>query len=349
MIDYLIVGHGLAGAVLSHELLEAGKKIMVLNDPSLNSASAVAGGLYNPITGRKMVKTWNADKIFPLIEPFYTSLEEKLEATILYNIGIYRPFLSIEEQNEWQGKASNAQYAPYVKHIYTSSRKEYSINDQFGGLLLKNAGYVDTRSLLAANKKYLQNKGSYRELMFIDRELEQAGDKMRYADLEFKTLIFCNGYNHVDNSCFGWLPFKPVKGEILTAELDIEADTILNRGIFILPMENGKSRIGSTYNWREVNNKPSAAGRKEIEEKLRNLYRGGYRVHGADAGIRPATKDRRPFIGLHPKNHRIGIFNGFGSKGVSLIPYYARNFVDSLERDGELDVEVDICRYFSLY
>lgn len=347
MLDYLIIGHGLAGAVLSHELLSAGKKVMVLNDPSLNSASRVAGGLYNPITGRKMVKTWNADKIFPVIEPFYSSLEEKLGTRFLYNIGIYRPFLSIEEQNEWQGKVSD--YAPYVGHIYTSSREEYSINDKFGGLHLKNAGYVDTKSLLSANKKYLLDKGSYRELMFKDRQLEQANGRMKYADLEFNRLIFCNGYNYVDNPWFSWLPFRPVKGEILTAELEIEAETILNRGIFILPVSDGKSRIGSTYNWKEINNEPSDEGRKEIEEKLKNLYNGEYRIESVDAGIRPATKDRRPFIGLHPENRQVGIFNGFGSKGVSLIPYYARNFVDSLECDGELDEEVNICRYFSLY
>ena len=77
MYDYLIIGHGLAGAILSRELLDKGKKVLVFNEPTLNSASLVAGGLYNPITGRKMVKTWNADNTFPLIEPYYRSFEQK--------------------------------------------------------------------------------------------------------------------------------------------------------------------------------------------------------------------------------------------------------------------------------
>ncbi|MEQ6120788.1 FAD-dependent oxidoreductase [Reichenbachiella sp. MALMAid0571] len=348
MIDYLIVGHGLAGAVLSQELLKAGKTVMVLDDPSISSASEVAAGLYNPVTGRKMVKTWNADKLFPEIEPFYSSLEKQINANFFHPIGIYRPFLSVEEQNEWQGKVATKEYIPYVERIFTSSRKEYLLHDEHGGLLLKNAGYVDTKVLINANKKFLMNKGNYLESMFKNHLLEEEVGYCRYEGLEFKKLIFCNGFNQQGNTWFDWLPFRPVKGEILRVEVENKIDTILNRGIFILPLNEKYCRIGSTYNWRKIDNLPSEEGKNEIEDKLKKLYKGNYKIADADAGIRPATKDRRPFMGLHPENEHIGIFNGFGSKGVSLIPFYAKNFVEYLEKGGELDAEVDVYRYFSL-
>lgn len=348
MIDYLIVGHGLAGAVLSQELLKANKTVMVLNSNTIDSASMVAAGIYNPITGRKMVKTWNADNIFPIIEPFYSDLEQRLNSKFLHKIGVYRPFLTVEEQNEWQGKAATKEYAPYIEEIFTSSRKIYNLHDQHGGLLLKNAGYVDTKLLINSNKKFLTDRGNYQETMFKEHLLEKEYDFFRYEGVKFKKLIFCNGFNQIDNTWFDWLPFRPVKGEILKVAVSKKIDTILNRGLFILPIDERHCRIGATYNWKNLNNKPSQEGENEIKVKLKKLYKESYQIVGANAGVRPATKDRRPFIGLHPKNSQIGIFNGFGSKGVSLIPFYAKRFVDYLENGIELDAEVDVYRYFSL-
>ena len=67
------------------------------------------------------------------------------------------------------------------------------------------------------------------------------------------------------------------------------------------------------------------------------------------AGIRPTTQDRRPFIGIHPKFATLCTFNGFGSKGVSLIPFCADHFIKHLEQDETLDSELSINRYYSLY
>ena len=69
-IDFLLIGQGLAGSALGYRLKKAGKKIKLIDLPSENKSSRVAAGLYNPVTGRKMVKTWNADLLSPEIQPF---------------------------------------------------------------------------------------------------------------------------------------------------------------------------------------------------------------------------------------------------------------------------------------
>src|SRR5690554_1654655 len=106
-VDFLLVGQGIAGTALSYRLLESGKKVHIVDAAEENDCSRVAAGLYNPVTGRKMVKTWFADHIFPEIEPFYHGLEETLKTKFIYNRPIYRPFSSIEEQNEWMGKSGD--------------------------------------------------------------------------------------------------------------------------------------------------------------------------------------------------------------------------------------------------
>jgi glycine/D-amino acid oxidase-like deaminating enzyme len=57
--------------------------------------------------------------------------------------------------------------------------------------------------------------------------------------------------------------------------------------------------------------------------------------------------DRKPVIGLLPENPQIGIFNGLGSKGVLLGPYFAHQFAGYLIGNSEnIHPEVDIKRYF---
>ena len=75
--DILIVGQGLAGSLLALELEKRKKNVMIIdNNPSVSS-SKVAAGLYNPITGSKMIKTWLADELFPNLSKYYQDLEKK--------------------------------------------------------------------------------------------------------------------------------------------------------------------------------------------------------------------------------------------------------------------------------
>jgi glycine/D-amino acid oxidase-like deaminating enzyme len=69
--DYIIVGQGLAGSCLALELIEEGKRVIVFSEPKGKTASRVAAGLINPITGRKMKLTWKAKELFSFLENFY--------------------------------------------------------------------------------------------------------------------------------------------------------------------------------------------------------------------------------------------------------------------------------------
>jgi glycine/D-amino acid oxidase-like deaminating enzyme len=65
-------------------------------------------------------------------------------------------------------------------------------------------------------------------------------------------------------------------------------------------------------------------------------------------GIRPATQDRRPFVGFHSEKEA-GIFNGFGSKGVSLMPYFAKQWTDEILGKSTVHPEVSIRRFYHLF
>lgn len=345
IVDFIIVGQGLSGSLLTHVLLENGKTVHVFDVNSPCSSSRVAAGLYNPITGRKMVKTWNADKLFPLIEPFYHNIELKLGENFLHPIKIYRPFASMAEQNEWESKSTDQSFAPFIDEISLHSVFE-NVNDPFGGLTLKSSGYIDVPGLLEATTVYLKALNCLSIESFEPDEMEINQNRVEYRGISASKVVFCTGIN--TGELFDFLPLRPVKGEILDIESAINVETIINRGVFVVPKVGGGYRIGSTYNWKDLSTDLTDEGEKFLMDKFEKLIKVNCKITGGKAGIRPTTPDRKPFIGLHPEVKEVGIFNGFGTKGVSLVPYYANQFYRALEFGEELDSEVNINRYFSL-
>ena len=83
-IDFIIVGQGLAGSALALQLLKRNKKILVIDRIKANSPSRIAVGLFNPITGRHMIKTWMADRLFPYLHQFYQEAEALTQNRFFY-------------------------------------------------------------------------------------------------------------------------------------------------------------------------------------------------------------------------------------------------------------------------
>ena len=343
--DYIIVGQGIAGSCIALELIEQGKKVVVFNDPKGNSSSRVAGGLINPITGRKMVLTWKANQLFSFLDNFYKKAEETLGAHFYFQLPIYRPFVSIEEQNEWQGKSAETNYKSFIKEVVVKPEPNNIVNDPYGGLLLKGSGYLDTNIFLDSLTSWL-NKGdrAINEKFDID-SLNFIQNGVVYKDIKATKVIFCNGVAGADNKYFTEIKFRPVKGEVLKIKIDQSLQKVYNRGVFLMPRD-GYNTVGSNYNHKDLTWQPTEKGKEEIEIKLKTLLVKPYEVVGHKAGVRPSVNDRRPVIGQSRDKEQLVIFNGLGTKGVSLAPYFANQLVNWLCNGDEIDKEVDVIRFY---
>lgn len=306
------------------------------------AASRVAAGLFNPITGKKMSKTWLADQIFPYLYQFYRQAEQRTKRFFFYPMPLYRPFVSIEEQNEWMGKSSDSAMTDYIEQIHTTPTVESQVHNKYGGLMLKQCGYLNTVVFLEAVKTLVQQSAPWLEEDFEDKELKIEKEGVEYRQYRARKIIFCQGEAFRSGTLFSWLPIQPLKGETLTIQTEEKVSTIYNRGVYVVP-EIWK--VGATYQFQDKTRTITETGRKELVQKLEELVNFPYTIVAQSWGMRPTTPDRRPILGSHPEHDSVVIFNGLGTKGVSLAPYFSNVLAEWLENNTPLNKEVDIHRY----
>jgi glycine oxidase len=345
-VDYLIVGQGLAGSAVAMQLLKRGKHVLVIDEPEKNRSSKPAAGLFNPITGQKTSKTWLADSIFPYLHTYYREVEATTGKKFFFPKLVYRPFLSIEEQNEWMGKSADALYTPYIEKIATGPLFGDQVKDPFGGLVLKQCGYINTTVYMDAVRDHLSAKASFWNAHFEENELQVGSQGVVYRGVRASAVIFCQGISAVSGNRFPGLPLRPLKGEIIVIKSDWKKDVIPNRGVYMVPGNTpGEYRVGATYQFNDTSEGSSEEGMRELEQKLKSLIPVQFKIVGQDWGIRPTTPDRRPLLGKYPESDRLIIFNGLGTKGVTLAPYFSEVLIHWLENSDSLSKDVALTRF----
>lgn len=340
--DYIVVGQGLAGSCVALQLLSQGKRIMVVDRQHDHSATNVAAGLFNPITGRNMTKTWLADILFPYLHDFYRGAESLTNEKFFNSLELYRPFVSVEEQNEWMGKSAEVALAAYVEHVHISPIETSLVRNEFGGLMLKQCGYLNTGIFMQAVRRYIKDNAALFDEDFKYDDLNVDEESIFYKGQTARRIIFCQGVNSLENTLFSWLPIRPLKGETLTIKPAKAFSKIYNRGVYVVP---DIWKVGATYEFKDKTPSITDKGRQELIGKLDELVAFPYGILHQSWGMRPTTPDRRPVLGPHPQHKSVIIFNGLGTKGVSLAPYFSKVLVDWLEKGVPINKEVDIERY----
>jgi uncharacterized protein (DUF952 family)/glycine/D-amino acid oxidase-like deaminating enzyme len=349
MYDYLIIGQGIAGTVLSYTLLQKGKKIKVMDNNAAQTASKASSGVCNPITGRRLVKTWKADEIFPLLNQFYQALAQEIQSDFFHSKQVYRPFASIKDQNEWFARSSSQGWDDFVNTEQINHAIYHPLIDNpFGGWETKQATFIDCPQMLKDYRAYLQKIGIYDEIDFEYADLRIHENSVTYQGNTFQKVIFCEGYQVKNNPFFDYLPYRYDKGEWIKVRihgLEKMPENMLKQHLFMIPLGNQNFLVSGTYQWNETNPDITPQAREELESQLKKLIKLPFEVIDQQAGIRTATLRRRPFVGSHPRWQSLIIFNGFGTKGLSLTPYFAGQLFEYLELGKALDKEVEPSQY----
>ena len=332
--DITIVGQGICGSLLSWSLLQRGVSVEVY-DPSIeHSATNAASGIINPITGKRFVKSWMIDELIPVAERTYKTLGQKLSENLYDPLPIYKLPQSVKEQNDWSARTGDQDYTRYLGNTELQTLDPAKVKNPFGAFIINGGGRVDTPLFLQSYRRFLQQND-----LLIEESYSQE------AALSAKTkVIFCDGFRSAGTGLFAALPWQIVKGEYLLVRIkDFYPDRIISGDATISPTQEPDTYYaGATYQWHYETEAPTLQYKNEIIESLDKTLETAYEVLHHGAGIRPSAKYRRPFIGFHPVHEHIGIFNGMGTKGMSLAPYFAEQFAEHIVNGKPLSDEVDV-------
>jgi len=343
-VDYIIVGCGLAGIAFCEQLRAHDKTFVVFDDHSQQS-SKVAAGLYNPVILKRFTKVWNAQTQLDLALPKYKQLEDLLQVKLDYKLPVYRKFKSVEEQNEW----FIASDKPGLDGFLSTNLKKNTnsaVNAEFGFGEVLRSGRIDTSSLLTAYKTFLVREYKLVNDTFDYDNVQVDANAVTYGAVTAKHIVFSEGFGLLNNPFFNDLPLHGNKGEMLTIKApDLKLDVILKSSVFVVPLEQDLYWVGATYERDDKTNRTTPSAKDDLVAKLQTVINCDFEVVKQVAGIRPTTKDRRPLVGSHPTYKNVFVLNGLGTRGVMISPYIAQQLYNHIEKENNLDHEIDISRF----
>lgn len=342
--DTLIVGQGLCGTWLSFWLQKAGADFIVLDAVSNNSASQAASGIINPVTGRRMAKTWLADTVLPFAETSYKAIGTLLNEELITTTAILDFFSAPDRRLSFEKRAQ--QFEDYLNWPEQEHDWLSFFDYPFGYGIIAPVYMVALQTMLAKWRTYLRLHEKLVQEKYEADLLTINQHNICYKDIRANRIIFCEGTAVMQHHFFSMLPFAINKGEALIVDIPgLSNDHIYKKTNVISPWQDGMFWVGSTYEREYVDDKPSAAFRYHATAWLQHFLKIPFTVHNHIAALRPTTVERRPFAGMHPQQRLVGICNGMGTKGVSLAPFIGKQMADHILHDSPILPEVDVKQY----
>lgn len=324
--DLLIVGQGLAGTLLAWACERAGLRFAVADAGHAGAASAVAAGIVNPVTGRRLVPTWRAAALLPLARTVYREIGDALGMPLWREARVRRFFADDRERAAFAAKFPAGELAPHVAAPADAD-----------GFWIEGAARVDLAALLAGTRARLLAQGRLRE---TPADLAAAAE-------QHAVVVDCTGRAGAGGGPFGFVPWEFEKGDVLElAVAGLDPAVILNRRHWLAPTSPGRALVGATHEPGTTDATPGAAARAPLEASARDLLGAvPFAVVGHRAGVRVTLRDKRPVAGRHPAQPRLGTLNALGAKGVLWAPWLAQQWVAHLATGAAFDPEIDVRRF----
>jgi glycine/D-amino acid oxidase-like deaminating enzyme len=356
MYKALIVGDGIAGLTLAWTLEQRGAEVVLMADPTAVRATTAAAGVINPVTGKRYVKSRRYEVFYAAAQTFYQALERRFEAEIWRERPIVRMLGSAAEANTWSQRAGTPEYSPFIQDLPDAGPWAPFVRPgHYFGQVAQSA-QVDFAKLTAVLLPYFERRNALRaERLAHARAAELAA--------RYDAVVCCEGAGVLSDPFFPGIPWMPAKGEGLLVEFQDEGlNTLLRehpgdptmpmlkKNVLIAAPQHHWNRlcwVGATYSWDYPDALPSLEGAAELTQALKSMIEAPFVVRGHFSGIRQVTKDRNAVLGASPVFPKFYLFNGLGSKGGLLAPYWAAQLAAHLLEGAPLEPDADIRRFLS--
>lgn len=343
--NYLIIGQGISGTFLSWCLQKGGASVIVMDENKSNTATRVAAGLINPVTGRRLVKSWMIDELMPFAWNAYKQIGNELQIDCISEVSLKQFFNAPDMQDAFNKRLKE-------EPEFLSAPDDYNwrqfFNYPFGWGNIQPCYIADVKKLTTAYRQQLIHQNKLIEETFEPAQLVIDEEYISYKNIHAQKIIFCDGAAGMNNPWFNRLPYSLNKGEALILHIpQLPANHIYKFRQTLIPIDPSQQLFwfGSSYEWTYEDELPSQKFRKGAEAELNHFLKLPYTVVDHVAAVRPANVERRPFVGMHPQFPQLATLNGMGTKGCSLAPYFAQQLAQHLVHGTPLQPDVNVNRF----
>mgnify|MGYP001591909373 FL=1 len=297
-------------------------------------ASKVAAGLVNPLIGPKLNPPTDLDECLTEINNFTNYFQQICGVQFYEPIPLFRVFKTQKQSDLWKKRSlTYPDLCVQQKILDQKEAAHHHINAPYG-VGVTNCTRLHISSFLAYSEHLLKEADHW------------ITGLNAYDEKNYDKIIFCEGFRVMYNPWFSNIPIAPVRGEILGVDSSLE--TSVSNGTWAIPIADNHFLAGSTWDHKAIEAGPSAEGKAQILKALDFISVDTKRVSKQFSGVRTGTLDRNPILGCHQENKKFYIFNGFGSRGSTTIPLYAKQMVEYVLNCTPLPTRVDMTRFNKL-
>ena len=333
--EIVIFGQGIAGTLLSFLLREADIPHVVFDKGHAHSASAVAAGIVNPITGRWFSLVSGYQHYVSAFD-LYRRLEIQLNGSFLNPLPIYRDLTQPESRAQWEQRLMlDQEYEPYMELPLSGNQVKAKI--ELPSLLGPTLGgyRVDLKGLLSSFRQNLLSKGQILEAAIsLDNCTREQGYWKLPGGVEARHIIDARGAGSIGESWWSMIPWVGTKGEALRLRgLDQPLGFAVKRKFFLAPFAGADELwLGGTSFNRDLDPNPTSAGIASLREQLLSFGLEPKDELEVLCAIRPTVRDYTPRAIAHPEQPGLWLLNALGTKGTLWAPRLAIDLLEQIRQ-----------------
>lgn len=299
--------------------------------------------MFNPVSFRRVVEVWDAEDHLAVAKSTYRRFEVLLGCKLWHDVPVIRMFPNADYADVWRNRLQEGH--PVSKWMEWTDEVE-GAHAQHGAGKVTGSGWVHVPLLLDAWRDWASQNP--------DRFAFESGTWNWEDGLPsgFDGLVDARGVGAVADLKQWGIQVNPNHGEVLTLRSGVWPHSFtLNANKWALPQPDGGARLGATYVWNIPDNRTTASARTELISSLNHVLQTPFRpedITDHQAGLRPASPDRRPMVGRlsagHPWYHML---NGLGTRGVLVGPRAAQDLARQVIQDLPVRESTDPRRFRS--
>ena len=346
--DIIVVGAGVIGCAVAHELARRGTSVQVVDDRTAGmGATQASAGVLAPYIEASDGSALLAltSRSLDLFDDFVASATAASGMRVGYRrTGTLDVALTDEAMRRFVATADaltrRGVDVELVDSLAARAREPHLTADVVGGLSIPSHGFVVagelTRALAAAARRHgaqLVEHGRVRRISALGDEIVVHTDR---GSLSSNGVVLAAGSwaGQVDVDGAERVPVRPVRGQLL--HLGWQGPPLRrvtwSERCYLVPWDDGTLLVGATVEDAGFDERTTLAGVHDLVEAAVELTPHAWTAsfQAAKVGLRPATPDELPVIGRSAVLPNLMYATGHYRNGVLLAPLTAKLVADAI-------------------